>query len=843
MRLTSVRAVRYGALEGACLTGLNEGLTVVLGPNESGKTTMTALTRHILYGYPDGRTKERGYAPPAGGRDGALTFANDLGEWVIERVEGKNRGPASVKALRGPARPELLGDLVAGVSEQTYRVVFGFGLDELAEIEKGDNSDIVSRLYAAGTGLAVNPMDARKDLSACAAELYSKGAQKPIVNSLAARQREIKGKIGALEAMAVAYAGDQQRLSELAEALEPLRLRRDTLDARLAVLEQDVARLTDVVAEGEQLESQLVEQDYAIKDAQRALDMVDVDDRILAAAPKIAAVLAGESGFRAHAEAATNADASADEAQRRAAAITAPPQAVDSAENRAAVEGWRDRIATLRAKALNAEDTARQAEARAQATSNVVATSTSAPAPSSSRVLLVGLAAVLFAVGCVLVAYGIVQRQLAAAGLGGVAALVGFVALVAVLIRPPSTGAPGQSLDAEAARQASEAQAARLLADATARDLEASQAEWRAWLADRCLDSQGDDPVAVRGLLDAVAERQRLVGDSEREAALAKRERDAAETWVVQLVDAVRPYDASAAQIPALSEAGALAARARHDIERTRDAEAERIQLKRDLETLQTEGLRLAERLEATRGVASSIAGRHGLSAEAPLASLNIALQSAREDRTHLRESFDSAASEHSALAGKLDNEGRGDAMARARQELEAVRVEAAEAADRYIVAALAVRLIDRARERFERERQPQVVRTAARVFSAMTDRRYTDVRVPLDGSGISVVARDGTVRTTSELSRGTAEQLYLALRVGLIGALGDLGASLPVLMDDVVVNFDDDRRSGAVAAIAELSAMRQVIFFTCHPEVAAAVTTRVTDSTLITLDRCELPG
>ncbi len=122
-----------------------------------------------------------------------------------------------------------------------------------------------------------------------------------------------------------------------------------------------------------------------------------------------------------------------------------------------------------------------------------------------------------------------------------------------------------------------------------------------------------------------------------------------------------------------------------------------------------------------------------------------------------------------------------------------------------------------------------------------MTGGRYTDVRVPLDGSGITVLARDGTVRPTEELSRGTAEQLYLALRIGLIGSLGSVGASLPVLMDDVVVNFDPERRDGAVAAVAELAAMRQVLFFTCHPETAEALAASVDGAKLLTLDRCEL--
>jgi uncharacterized protein YhaN len=61
------------------------------------------------------------------------------------------------------------------------------------------------------------------------------------------------------------------------------------------------------------------------------------------------------------------------------------------------------------------------------------------------------------------------------------------------------------------------------------------------------------------------------------------------------------------------------------------------------------------------------------------------------------------------------------------------------------------------------------------------------------------------------------------------------------VLMDDVVVNFDPERRAGAVTAVAELSAIRQVLFFTCHPETAEELAGSVVGARLVTLDRCEL--
>jgi uncharacterized protein YhaN len=841
MKLTAIEATRFGGLEGACLTGLGDGLTVVLGPNESGKSTLTALTRYVLYGFPDGRSKEHGYVPSSGPRAARLVFDDPAGEWSIGRVDGKNRGPVTVAASRGAERPDLLGELVGGVSEQTYKVVFGFGLDELKQIESGDSTDVVKRLYAAGTGLAVNPMDARKQLDDEAKALYSKGASKPVVNALAGRIREVKGRIATLEAEASEYASDQVRLAELAATIEPLCEQRDALDARLQPLEQDAARFADASSGIEGLALEIAAAQRARTDAERALELLDVDEAVLAAAPELTAVLDEASGFRTRVEAAGASAASAHEARRRAAAIAVPPLALDSAENRAAVDARRDRLTELRMRVQATEDAARQAEAQVQAARLVAEQAPPPVPPAPSRMLPIALAGALILAGVTFAALGFVQQQFVVAGLGAVVAVLGIVAVAIAVLRAAVAAPPESGLSADVAELAIAATAARALADADAADAQAAQAEWLAWLASRGLDAQGDDPIAVRSLLDDAAQRQRLLGEAEAYDAAARREQEAAEAWVVRLVTAVQRYDAGAGQIPPLSEAPTLAERARHDLRVAREAAAERERLSREGSAARVQLDRLAESDQALRVVVAAIVARHDLGSDAPQVELATLLERAREGRTAARDDFDARSREHSALGGKLDIEGRGDAMARARQELASLQAEAAEAADRYLVSALSVALLDRARERFERERQPEVVRTAGRVFKAMTGGRYTDVRVPLDNSGITVVTEHGGVRSTAELSRGTQEQLYLALRVGLIRSLGVTGSALPILMDDVVVNFDPERRAGAVTAVAELAAMRQVLFFTCHPETAQVLAESVPGARLVSLDRCEL--
>lgn len=69
-------------------------------------------------------------------------------------------------------------------------------------------------------------------------------------------------------------------------------------------------------------------------------------------------------------------------------------------------------------------------------------------------------------------------------------------------------------------------------------------------------------------------------------------------------------------------------------------------------------------------------------------------------------------------------------------------------------------------------------------------------------------------------MSPGTAEPLYLSLRLGLAAEFASKRGPLPVLMDDVLVNLDEDRRSAMIRAIASFSSQLQVIFFTCHRHI-----------------------
>ena len=137
----------------------------------------------------------------------------------------------------------------------------------------------------------------------------------------------------------------------------------------------------------------------------------------------------------------------------------------------------------------------------------------------------------------------------------------------------------------------------------------------------------------------------------------------------------------------------------------------------------------------------------------------------------------------------------------------------------------IAEALLEKTRHKFERERQPSVVQHAQDFFSRVTGQRYSRLFSPVGEQNgqqtITVIDGSGASKQPNELSRGTREQLYLALRFGLIREFGEHAERLPVVVDEALVNFDPDRARLAARAFAELAETNQVLVFTCHPTTA----------------------
>jgi len=223
-------------------------------------------------------------------------------------------------------------------------------------------------------------------------------------------------------------------------------------------------------------------------------------------------------------------------------------------------------------------------------------------------------------------------------------------------------------------------------------------------------------------------------------------------------------------------------------------------------------------------GIAGGTAQIDALVAESGAAD-PAALEAREIDAKEQLERIESEEREATSRVGALDAEIRrleaAEEIGARRQELVALEGRAAAMARDWAVRALALRLLEETRSRYERERQPDVVRAAEGHFERITGGRYARIVAPPGDASVRVETEGGESRVTDELSRGTGEQLYLALRFGLIEEFARHGEPLPVVMDDILVNFDAERAARAASAIRELASRHQVLYFTCHPWTA----------------------
>lgn len=123
--------------------------------------------------------------------------------------------------------------------------------------------------------------------------------------------------------------------------------------------------------------------------------------------------------------------------------------------------------------------------------------------------------------------------------------------------------------------------------------------------------------------------------------------------------------------------------------------------------------------------------------------------------------------------------------------------------------------------EQYRKKNQAPILSRASQIFSKITLGSFNELRAEFNENGEPVLAaircENDTAITVGQMSDGTLDQLYLALRIAVLEGWLDRHEPLPFIIDDVLTNFDDERAIAALGVFAELSRKTQVIFFTHH--------------------------
>jgi uncharacterized protein YhaN len=820
VKITEIHVDGYGTLAGLDLDGLSPTLSVVYGPNEAGKSTLLDFVRAVLFGIPDRRSRQNRREPLRGGRHGGtLALLDAEGRpWTLER-----HSDAREPLLTGPdgrlgGETELQA-LLGGANAGLFRSIFAFGLDELTSFETLDDDDVRDLVFTAGVlGAGRSATRAMHELEGRRAGIVRQRSGDGRANQLKRRLDDVDASLRATRGAAEGYASAQAEHRRLCtatvsarEELDLVRHRDDELDrlracwpywnriheseARLAALgppDEAGARLAELAPEIRRLDAErsahalrlgaLRQQQAELAGIERSIDGLNEQMSRLAESRLPAPPADGEPGGPARSEA---------ELRRADGAVQLLRGLI----------GRRDQVLTEQAQREAMERMARRS-----------------PAPARPRVALALVAAA--AIATVVVAVDEFARHHTSLGILGVAAALAIGAAAALIVTgsraQPSAARDGavpgpapvdpQHLTAEIARTA------ELLGLAAAPALVEVDA-----VAVR-LEQEWDERRRANALDRSLAGLQERLGELEAARRRVSRAIETDTATVDAFEGAVRRA-ATTCGLEADAGAAEVCGRLAAALEAAEDAADTRRGLRTSIEEAN------ADLTEAAGFGPEAVRLRNELAAADPV-SWAAQSEEVKELVATAEEAFEAARDAERDSAQALEALRSSDEIARLEVERAELATQLGDALGEWAVLGLAHRMLEETVARYEREKQPAVIARASELFTDVTAGRYVRLVARENDRaahhGITAITARNERVDSGSLSRGTAEQLYLCLRLGLAATHAERTVSLPFVLDDVLVNFDPGRAAAVARAIAALARSHQVLAFTCHPHVVA---------------------
>ncbi|MCI8478929.1 MAG: AAA family ATPase [Oscillospiraceae bacterium] len=147
----------------------------------------------------------------------------------------------------------------------------------------------------------------------------------------------------------------------------------------------------------------------------------------------------------------------------------------------------------------------------------------------------------------------------------------------------------------------------------------------------------------------------------------------------------------------------------------------------------------------------------------------------------------------------------------------ERVKEELARRSQEYDALTLALECLEQSDTQIQSRFSPVLNQRAGEIAAALTGGKYNTVTLTKDFEASAGEAGGVTPRRSLTLSKGTVDQLYLAVRLAVCQLALPSEDPPPLILDDALTNFDDKRTALALRYLLELSASQQVLLFTCH--------------------------
>ena len=191
---------------------------------------------------------------------------------------------------------------------------------------------------------------------------------------------------------------------------------------------------------------------------------------------------------------------------------------------------------------------------------------------------------------------------------------------------------------------------------------------------------------------------------------------------------------------------------------------------------------------------------------------LQAQMSDADDTVTHLQQQI---AQVQGRLDAGRDAQTLGDQISRLEEELVRQQVE-------YDALRLSLDALQAANTTLQNRFSPELGRRAAEIFADMTGSTWSHILLDREFHLSAESGSDPTRRSVQLLSAGTADQLYLAVRLAICEMILPPEQNPPLILDDALLTFDDARLSTTLDYLTRLGAQRQILLFTCQGREAA---------------------
>ncbi len=881
MQLREIHIDGFGIFCNKRITGLKPGLNIIYGKNEFGKTTMLEFIRRVLFGFPTRKDKTNLYHPVNGGSmGGSLKIELQNGEGlVISRTPGTHGGDVRIstpqEVLRGQ---DILNHVLGNASKDIYKNIYAFTLDELHDFNSLSGDEVKNRIYGAGLGLGnLSLKNIEKELENLCTQIFRPRGSCQL-NDLLDKIKTNEQAILSIQKNLTLYDDLQSQYKKIQETKTAVQISLQIMESEKRILESQIHLYEDAIQymesksklesmedlsqfpenglstfkslqhQKESLEHRFIEEQESLDALKNSLKELKINHELLKHEESVHRLEQSTHSIHSAIQDLGKIQIEREDLEMQIAEeINSIDRTWDeetllnfdlTEAEKDQIDHYFEKFETLRKEQdlyLDRLESHRRLKAEEQSKGWNI--------PEWLKHFHYGFTGT-GVVGIILGGYLSNIPLLTAA----ILMVGGGIFLFKKILEEKNSFSKEDMAEKNLVHQYEKKK----------EELDGKFNDWRQWLKDRKLDP-GIAPITAknigktaRQIKTLIAQRGRL---DERIDQMDETMREAIDaiSSLAPLVDTVSLKNEIPINIEIIGNAFGKS-KANRDrgllLENQHKDQNEKIsrleeQIKSNAEEIEKflhsvgasdienfhikqsafETYKALEKnVEQKRGIIHSNVGL-GQHFEqfleeiqsTPLEEIKQNLGKRLTEHSELQDTSEQLLQDIGETRNELEKLSSNNDLVARQNELESQKQELKTLANTWASYRSALVLIEEAKGRYEKTRQPGVIRAAENLFSEITGGTYGHIIKPVDSDDILIENDRHKRKGVQEMSRGTLEQLYLAMRFGLIEEYESRSEPLPAILDDVFVNFDDERDKRLIDVLNQFGQQRQILVLTCH--------------------------